>query len=205
MFITARIEKKAISKLLPILTDVDGVLLEWEPAFTKWMNSKGYEVQTEGVYKQATRFGIEQTLSDTLTNTFNESAWMGYLDPMPGAVEWVERFGIEGYTFECLTSQSSDKCAGDLRRYNLAQVFGDEVITSCMCIDTGSDKDDYLTQWEPGHWWIEDKPANAIAGLKAGHKPILITHPYNKDFEHEGVHRADTWEDIFNIILSVDN
>ena len=42
---SARIEKKAISKLLPILTDVDGVLLEWEPAFTKWMNSKGYEVK----------------------------------------------------------------------------------------------------------------------------------------------------------------
>mgnify|MGYP001281724668 CR=1 FL=1 len=48
---------------------------------------------------------------------------MGYLDPMPGAVEWIERFGIEGYPFECLTSQSSDKCAGDLRRYNLAQVL----------------------------------------------------------------------------------
>ena len=74
MFTIVKTEKKAISKLLPILTDVDGVLLEWEPAFTKWMNSKGYEVKTEGVYKQSTRFGIEQDLSDALTNRFNESA-----------------------------------------------------------------------------------------------------------------------------------
>ena len=204
MFITARIEKKAISKLLPILTDVDGVLLEWEPAFTKWMNSKGYEVQTEGVYKQATRFGIEQALSDALTNRFNESAWMGYLKPIPGAVKWLERFADEGYTFECLTSQSEDIYAGYLRKYNLEILFG-KVITECTCIATGSDKDEHLKNWAPGHWWIEDKPQNAIAGLEAGHKPILITHPYNKDFEHEGIHRADTWEDIFNIILSVDN
>jgi len=204
MFIIARIEKKAISKLLPILTDVDGVLLEWEPAFTKWMNSKGYEVQTEGVYKQATRFGIEQALSDALTNRFNESAWMGYLKPIPGAVKWLERFADEGYTFECLTSQSEDIYAGYLRKYNLEMLFG-KVITECTCIATGSDKDEHLKNWAPGHWWIEDKPQNAIAGLEAGHKPILITHPYNKDFEHEGIHRADTWEDIFNIILSVDN
>ena len=204
MFITARIEKKAISKLLPILTDVDGVLLEWEPAFTKWMNSKGYEVQTEGVYKQSTRFGIEQALSDALTNRFNESAWMGYLKPIPGAVKWLERFADEGYTFECLTSQSEDIYAGYLRKYNLEMLFG-KVITECTCIATGSDKDEHLKNWAPGHWWIEDKPQNAIAGLEAGHKPILITHPYNKDFEHEGIHRADTWEDIFNIILSVDN
>ena len=204
MFTTARIEKKAISKLLPILTDVDGVLLEWEPAFTKWMNSKGYEVQTEGVYKQSTRFGIEQALSDALTNRFNESAWMGYLKPIPGAVKWLERFADEGYTFECLTSQSEDIYAGYLRKYNLEMLFG-KVITECTCIATGSDKDEHLKNWAPGHWWIEDKPQNAIAGLEAGHKPILITHPYNKDFEHEGIHRADTWEDIFNIILSVDN
>lgn len=201
MFITARIEKKAISKLLPILTDVDGVLLEWEPAFTKWMNSKGYEVQTEGVYKQSTRFGIEQALSDALTNRFNESAWMGYLKPIPGAVKWLERFADEGYTFECLTSQSEDIYAGYLRKYNLEMLFG-KVITECTCIATGSDKDEHLKNWAPGHWWIEDKPQNAIAGLEAGHKPILITHPYNKDFEHEGIERADSWEDIFNIILT---
>ena len=201
MFTTARIEKKAISKLLPILTDVDGVLLEWEPAFTKWMNSKGYEVQTEGVYKQSTRFGIEQALSDALTNRFNESAWMGYLKPIPGAVKWLERFADEGYTFECLTSQSEDIYAGYLRKYNLEMLFG-KVITECTCIATGSDKDEHLKNWAPGHWWIEDKPQNAIAGLEAGHKPILITHPYNKDFEHEGIERADSWEDIFNIILT---
>ncbi len=195
-----KIDKKAIFNLLPILTDVDGVLLEWEPAFTSWMASKGYTIKTPNVYKQSTRYGLEQDLADDLVERFNESAWMGYLKPMDGAVEYVERLGRRGFTFECLTSQSEDVCAGDIRRYNLAQVFGNEVITDCTCIATGADKDEYLTKWKPGHWWIEDKPANCIAGLKAGHKPILITHHYNKDFVHEGVTRADSWEEIYGII-----
>mgnify|MGYP003646801054 FL=1 len=200
MFTTAKTEKKATYSLLPILTDVDGVLLKWEPAFSSWMASKGYTVKTPNVYKQSTRYGLEQDLADDLVERFNESAWMGYLKPMEGAVEWIDKLGREGYIVECLTSQSEDVCAGDIRRYNLAQVFGDEVILECTCIATGADKDEHLKKWEPGHWWIEDKPANCIAGLKAGHKPILITHEYNKDFEHEGVIRANSWEDIYNIV-----
>ena len=139
-----KIDKKAIFNLLPILTDVDGVLLEWEPAFTSWMASKGYTIKTPNVYKQSTRYGLEQDLADDLVERFNESAWMGYLKPMPGAVEWIDKLGREGYTVECLTSQSEDVCAGDIRRYNLAQVFGNEVITDCTCIDTGADKDEHL-------------------------------------------------------------
>jgi dienelactone hydrolase len=73
--------------LLPILTDVDGVLLVWEASFSKWMASKGYTVKTPNVYKQSTRYGLEQDLADKLVCQFNESAWMGYLDPMPGAVD----------------------------------------------------------------------------------------------------------------------
>ena len=115
------------------------------------------------------------------------------------AVKCLQRFEDAGYTFECLTSQSEDIYAGYLRKYNLEMLFG-KVITECTCIATGSDKDEHLKQWEPGHWWIEDKPQNAIAGLEAGHKPILITHPYNKDFEHKGIQRADSWDEIFDII-----
>ena len=58
----------------------------------------------------------------------------------------------------------------------------------------------YLKQWEPGHWWIEDKPENAVAGIKAGHKSILITHPYNKDFEYPGLVRANGWKEIYEIV-----
>ena len=92
MYTTQRIEKKATYNLLPILTDVDGVLLKWEPAFSSWMASKGYTVKTPNVYKQSTRYGLEQDLADDLVERFNESAWMGYLKPMDGSVEYVDQF-----------------------------------------------------------------------------------------------------------------
>ena len=74
MYTTQRIEKKATYNLLPILTDVDGVLLKWEPAFSSWMASKGYTVKTPNVYKQSTRYGLEQDLADDLVERFNERA-----------------------------------------------------------------------------------------------------------------------------------
>ena len=49
--------------MLLILTDVDGVPLEWEP-YPKWMNSKGYEVQTEGVQTIQQDLELIQELSD---------------------------------------------------------------------------------------------------------------------------------------------
>ena len=92
--------------------------------FTKWMNSKGYEVQTEGVYKQLQQdLELTQELLTQLTNRFNESAWMGYLKLFQGAVKCLQRFEDAGYTFECLTSQSEDIYAGYLRKYNLEMLL----------------------------------------------------------------------------------
>ena len=140
-----------------------------------------------------------QSLADKLIIQFNESAWMGYLTPMEGAVEYAMELRREGYQFAGLTSMSTDEYAGKARSSNLLDHFG-AAFTSCQCIETGADKDEYLKQWEPGHWWIEDKPENAVAGIKAGHKSILITHPYNKDFEYPGLVRANGWKEIYEIV-----
>jgi len=43
-----------------ILTDVDGVLLDWESAFTAWMGERGYTPVNPEVYKQSVRYNIEQ-------------------------------------------------------------------------------------------------------------------------------------------------
>ena len=41
-----------------ILTDVDGVLVNWEDAFTSWMSKRNYSVVQPEVYNQYTRYGI---------------------------------------------------------------------------------------------------------------------------------------------------
>lgn len=183
-----------------ILTDVDGVVLDWETSFTTWMEQQGYSVVEPNVYKQATRFGITQEEADRIVKQFNESAWIGFIKPLRDSVSIIDDMLCEHYHFEAITSLSTDHWAGELRRMNLERFFGRAAFRRVRCIGTGADKDDILREYDRGHWWIEDKPANALAGLEAGHRPILIDHPFNRDFDHPDVRRARDWKEVWQII-----
>jgi len=186
-----------------ILTDVDGVLLDWESAFTAWMGEKGYEIKNKGNhYSQEKRYDMPKKEMGKLCRQFNESAWIGFLKPLRDAVSALDLFASHHWHFECITSLSTDHWAGELRRKNLDRFFGRQSIRRVRCIETGADKDDILREYDRGHWWIEDKPANALAGLEAGHRPILIDHPYNRDFEHPDVIRAKDWNQVYTIITT---
>lgn len=183
-----------------ILTDIDGVVLDWETSFTAWMEQQGHSVVEPNVYKQATRFGISQEEADRIVKQFNESAWIGFIKPLRDSVSIIDDMLCEHYHFEAITSLSTDYWAGELRRMNLERFFGRAAFRRVRCIETGADKDDILREYDRGHWWIEDKPANALAGLEAGHRPILIDHPFNRDFDHPDVRRARDWKEVWQII-----
>ena len=62
-----------------ILTDCDGVLLDWEFAFDCWMQSHGF-TQAEGgklEYKISRRYNISPEQGKQLTKVFNASASVG--------------------------------------------------------------------------------------------------------------------------------
>lgn len=185
-----------------ILVDVDGVLLNWEESFTAWMLQRGYEVQVQDHYKQSVRYGIEQFTADRLIEQFNTSAWIGFIKPLRDAVSVIDTMLSEHWHFECITSLSDDHWAGELRRMNLERFFGRAAFRRVRCIATGADKDDILREYKRGLWWVEDKPENALAGLEAGHKPLLIDHKYNRWFNHPDVRRVENWEQIRQIILT---
>lgn len=187
-----------------ILVDVDGVLLDWEPAFDAWMSQKGFKVKQAGVYDQYIRYGFQtKNQCNELVKQFNESAWMGFLKPLRDSVEYVHKLKAQGYHFEAITSLSTDHWAKELRTMNLERWFGRGTFYRVQCLDTGADKDEVLKQFEPGHWWIEDKPANAEAGLRAGHKTILVSHTWNLDYKNNDIIRADNWQEIYNIITAL--
>jgi len=183
-----------------ILTDIDGVVLDWESSFTAWMNKEGFTVVEPNQYKQSKRFGITQDKADELVKIFNESAWVGFIKPLRDAVPVIQDMLCENYHFEAITSLSTDHWAGELRRMNLERFFGRASFRRVRCIATGADKDDILREYERGHWWIEDKPENALAGLEAGHRPILIDHSYNRWFSHPDIPRAENFSQVYTII-----
>jgi FMN phosphatase YigB (HAD superfamily) len=197
-----------------ILTDVDGVLLEWEHHFTKWMlqrtlfDERGARYHPyrllpnkQNTYEMAERFGLTIPEIRKLIREFNRSAWMGTQRPMPESQTWVKLLHAEGWTFIPITSQTSDIPAQQLRKKRLGELFGGNVFQNYHILGTGADKDSALAEFHgTGLYWVEDKPKNAVAGLKYGLKPILIDHPYNQDFKHPEITRVNNWEDIHSII-----
>jgi len=183
-----------------ILADVDGVLLDWKSGFDAWMSERGYEIVAPSQYKQSIRYGIEQYTADKLVEQFNESAWMGFLKPLRDSVDVLFELNSAGWHIECITSLSTDHWAGELRRMNLERFFGRGVIRRVICLPTGADKDDALSKYKNTHWWIEDKPANCEAGLRAGLRPILMSHDYNQNYKNNDVVRVDDWKQIFDLV-----
>ena len=197
-----------------ILTDVDGVLLEWEHHFTKWMlqrtlfDERGARYHPyrllpnkENTYEMAERFGLTVTEIRKEIREFNRSAWMGTQRPMMESQTWVKLLAAEGWTFIPITSQTSDIPAQQLRKRRLGELFGDHVFTNYHILGTGADKDSALSEFHnTGLYWVEDKPKNAVTGLKYGLKTILIDHPYNQDFNHPDVLRVSNWKQIHQIL-----
>ena len=186
-----------------ILTDVDGVLLEWENHFTKWMISRGAKLKNEfkAEYDMQRRF-VDATEDIKLAiREFNKSAWMGTQPPMPESQTWVKLLHAEGWTFIPISSQTSDIPAQELRKRRLEELFGEYAFYNFHILETGQDKDNVLAEFHgTGFWWIEEKWTNALAGLKYGLKPLFIDHPYNREYSHPDITRVNNWKQIHEIV-----
>ena len=185
-----------------ILTDADGVLFNWESPFHEWMTKKGYYKVKHGIYNLAEVYGILSQEKLNLVREYNESAWICCLPALRDSVEGIATLTKAGYRFDVITSLSLDPYAKRLRQQNLELHFGSEPWDELICLDTGADKDDALAEYkDTGLWWIEDKPENCEAGLRAGLRPILIDHIYNKDYKNPDVVRVNNWKEICEVIL----
>ena len=185
-----------------ILTDCDGVCLDWEAGFADWMNiNKGYKVVESGVYDISVMYGIEKAEGKRLIREFNNSAWMGSLHALRDSRSGMAKLVEAGYKFLAITSLSLDVKAKALRVSNLKELYGD-VFVDVICLDTGADKDDALEYYRgSGMYWLEDKWENAVLGADLGLKSILVDHPHNAEYSDERIVRASTWADIVEKIL----
>lgn len=185
-----------------ILTDVDGVLLDWVYSFDQWMKRHGYVKSRNDVYDLNLCYNIDRAESKKLVRMFNESANIGYLPPLRDAVKYVRKLHEEhGFIFHAITSLSLDPFAAKEREDNLKRVFGETVFEKIQCLDTGADKDEALEMYrDTGCFWVEDKIENAELGERIGLNAVLMGHDHNADYYNGNIPVVKKWKDIYDMI-----
>ena len=194
-----------MSKIIGI--DVDGVLLKWEEAFDDFMAGQGLTKKDQGHFDLRKHYPeVPAEALNTYISVFNESAYMRYLEPMDGAVEYVTKLAEEGYRFSVVTSQTLKKVANRAREDNLKEVFGD-VFEDFTFLETGQGKYFALQKFDMETIWIDDKPDNVESGKVLGLVPILLDLPHNRSYNNKqmNIQRANSWKDIYDIIKEKHN
>lgn len=165
-----------------ILTDCDGVLLDWNSAFDEYMKTEyGLDVVNEATYCIGTRFGLTPQEGRKHILAFNASEYVDNLKPIPGAQEAVAKL-VECHNarFDVISALSDDPAKRDARHKNLVRYFGD-VFDNVYCHGSTTSKAQYLQMYDPGHIWLEDHTVNAAIGSALGMKSLVLVHDYNRD------------------------
>lgn len=184
-----------------IVTDVDGVLVDWEQSFDAFMTERGYAKVDPEAYSIGLRYNIPISAGKRLIREFNESSHIENLTPLRDAVEYINRLNDIGYKFHCITSLSNKDDAHSRRRKNLTNLFGN-VIDRFVILDTGADKDQALEEYQDTQCvWVEDKVTNAVVGSALGLDSIIMQHNYNRDYVGT-IRVVSTWKEIYNYVVS---
>lgn len=186
-----------------ILTDVDGVILDWHSAFNVFAKSLGYEFKKTDRYFVSDTHNVSEKRADAMVELFNTSPTFGRLSAFNRAEDVIGSLYREhDFRFIAITTAGINSETVRLRKENLITLFGGAFIDFYV-IGEKEDKKDYLKKFKgSGYSWLEDLPSNAAKGLDLGLKPILFSRPYNRDFQHEKISRVFDWDDAKKIILS---
>ena len=190
-----------------ILTDADGVLVNWIKGFESFVSAKGFPQlpNMEHEYSIAARHATSEKQAIEFVTEFNESRFIAKLDAFADSVEYVTQLANLGFKFIVVTSISNHPDAEENRRTNLVNLFGD-VFDEINCIEMGASKANILTRWaDTGYFWIEDHMRQAEAGHEVGLKTVLISHPYNDHYQTDlfpKVSFTNPWEEISKMVRS---
>lgn len=177
-----------------ILVDCDGVLLNWLDPFLEDRSINFRQFEDYGKHSAGHL--------DELIETFNNSARIGYLPSIPGAIKGIARLKDAGYEIHCVTSCGVSVYANRLRFDNIRRHF-ENAITYIHILPLGSNKYDFLkANYENSeYFFVEDNVDNCHVAVDLGIQPILLTQHYNASTPlTEDILRASDWNAVCDIV-----
>lgn len=177
-----------------LLTDVDGVLLDWVKIFGQFAQSKGFTLfmehpQTWGMNEW---FGADANAIRSLISEMNSSEIFAKLPPFTDALKVLPELA-RTHDLVAITCCSNDTKTIQRRKENLKVL--DVKFKEVHCLNFTDSKKELLAAY-PKTLWVEDRFEGAKSGVETGHDAFLINRSYNQDEHHEEIIKVDSWHQI---------
>jgi FMN phosphatase YigB (HAD superfamily) len=185
-----------------LLTDVDGVLLDWLSSFKEFIVAKGLQTRPGEPHDWKLEHWIRGATQRSITDLvieFNETPAFGKLKPYGDALTYLKVFCSKGYKIVAITACSSEPQVAKARIDNLNNCFGSNIFTAIHCLDLGCGKADVLDLYPPSIW-VEDRWEYAIAGANIGHRTFIIDRPHNQGTDSR-ITRVQDWVELYRSII----
>jgi 5'(3')-deoxyribonucleotidase len=181
-----------------LLTDVDGVVVDWVKTFGEFVTSKGFTLQFEHpqTWGMTEWFNASANQITELITEMNSSEIFARIPIFPDAQKVLPQLA-EKYDLVAITSCSNDALTIARRKRNLEMI--DVKFKEVHCLNFNESKKDWLKSY-PTTVWVEDRFEGAECGVETGHKSILINRPYNLNQSHQKIIKVDSWYQIQNLL-----
>jgi hypothetical protein len=191
-----------------ILSDCDGVLLDWRTGFLDWLPDHISDtLQMDALEHENfnNAFDYDQRHIDELAHEFNRSEAISRLAPWHDSVEYVKKLGELGFRFHICTAMGTNELCQQYREYNLYSLYGD-LFDIVQLMPVGSSKASWLDQYrDSGYFWLEDHVGHAQDGAALGLKSVVVTDSSNSQYTDIDLPRTSEqkpWRDIYEMVLS---
>lgn len=185
-----------------ILTDVDGVLVDWFSQFPYFIKNKGFCAEESlRRYAAGEWVTLENSLDVSsdhameLMEEFCTSTHIRYLTAMPDAIAVVNRLKHK-YDFVGVTAISNHPDAIKYRMENLDFWFPG-AFSKMHCVGCNAPKLDTLMKYD-NTFWIDDSPHHVHEGILAGHTSIRLVRDSRE--QTRITLQADNWYEIEDML-----
>jgi uncharacterized HAD superfamily protein len=177
-----------------LLTDVDGVLLDWVKTFGEYAKAQGYNLRQEHptTWEMTEWFGADIDTIRRLITEMNSSKIFAEIPPFEDAMKVLPKLA-EKYDLVAITCCSDDATTVARRKKNLEVLKVD--FKDVHCLKFTESKKDLLSSYHTT-LWVEDRFEGAKSGVETGHKSFLINRPYNLHENHDEIVKVDSWHQI---------
>ena len=185
-----------------VIVDVDEVLLRWTEGLSDFL-CKYWGIETKGTPTSwEVKYWIgcsEQTALEFIRCFNEESDEFGELKPIQGAVEAIQELREAGYEIYCVTASCTGTEGKRSRVFNLLELFGN-VFEDIYFVPLKGCKEEVLSKFPKGSYYIEDNMINIVKGASLGLKTVQFVRPHNEKYCHSEAPRFDSWVDVVAFI-----